>query len=176
MKINELSKEIYETCVEKGFWDKPDIPQKLLLVITELAEAVEADRKSNYTKDRHCYGAKLSIVLFERNVKDKFEDELADALIRIMDIAYHTKTDLRLYYRNRPDLTRDLSKDLMLVIGQIYESFKLIGDTAGFSLHITNAFNLLLEIAEQKGIDIEWHIKAKMEYNKGREKLHGKRY
>ena len=64
-----------------------------MLVITELSEAVEADRKgkranvgcfnvfSDYNRPA---GYAFS---FESTIKDTIEDELADAVIRLLDLA-----------------------------------------------------------------------------------------
>ena len=86
------SVEISENNKEKGFhtgWD--NIPEKLMLVVTELAEAMEEYRKipieawqqlqevghfTSHTVDTHLAG----------KVYDNFEMEIADTFIRLMDI------------------------------------------------------------------------------------------
>jgi hypothetical protein len=47
MALNELRDEIYRNAVAHGFHikDQVDLSKKLLLVITECCEAVEAERK-----------------------------------------------------------------------------------------------------------------------------------
>ena len=48
MKLNELCKEIYNENLEKGFNVAEDnIGQVLMLIVSELSEALEADRKSH---------------------------------------------------------------------------------------------------------------------------------
>lgn len=50
MTINALAKEIYEANKEKGFWDRPrDLTETTMLIITELAEAVEEERAGRST-------------------------------------------------------------------------------------------------------------------------------
>jgi NTP pyrophosphatase (non-canonical NTP hydrolase) len=118
--INQLAKEITANATEKGFWDRElIIPEKLMLIVSEISEAMEADRKAKFAgtfvkrhrkefKDDEEYR-----VWFATEVKDTFEDELADACIRIFDLANYM------------------------------------------------------------GVDIEYHIKAKMKYNEYRPKMHG---
>ena len=103
--LNELSKKIYEGNKLRGFdVSKENIGQTLMLVVSELAEALEADRKDmrkmlNAFESDLGY-AKLSISdfetenencdwlknRFETTVKDTFEDEIADSFIRLFDL------------------------------------------------------------------------------------------
>jgi len=93
--INELGKQIHENAVSKGFYeDKKNIGEMLCLIHSEVSEALEADRKNIHTKTK----ANIFVVngwtsdsyfkdSFIKNVKDSFEDELADIMIRVMDLA-----------------------------------------------------------------------------------------
>ena len=103
--LNDLSKQIYEGNKLRGFdVSKENIGQTLMLVVSELAEALEADRKDrrkmlNAFESDLGY-AKLSISdfetenencdwlknRFETTVKDTFEDEIADTFIRLFDL------------------------------------------------------------------------------------------
>lgn len=67
--------DIHKANAKKGFWDADDydFARLCMLVVTEISEAVEADRKD--LMDTH---------LPQRR---GIEVELADAVIRIMDIA-----------------------------------------------------------------------------------------
>lgn len=93
--LSPLSEEIFEANKAKGFWDEErNTGECLMLMVSELSEALEADRKG-----RWCNGEMIDLLLqddltdgnykqlFETIVKDSFEDELADALIRILDFA-----------------------------------------------------------------------------------------
>ena len=127
--LNEIRDAIHNNSVVKGFWNEPNtnITEKIMLVVTELSEAVEAMRKlsekelllavescnlridkfDNYGYDNND---------FEKFIKDSVGDEFADSIIRILDLC-----------------------------GRL-------------------------------GIDIEGHIKYKMEYNSTRPYLHGKQF
>lgn len=97
--LNELSKQIYEGNKLRGFdVSKENIGQTLMLIVSELSEALEADRKDKFAnlqvfencmkaddireEDRECY----LISEFQRNIKDSFEDEIADTFIRLFDL------------------------------------------------------------------------------------------
>lgn len=111
--INELAKEIHENARNKGFWDyERNTGEMLMLIVSEVSEAMEADREGNYfnsetrlRSNRHEYstGWAFDIVdsipeawnnWFRQEVKNSFSDELADAMIRIMDLAFHRNIDL----------------------------------------------------------------------------------
>ena len=111
--LNEASQKIYKASKLKGFYEKPrEIGTLLMLVVSELAEALEADRKNNSNKleiflDDLKY-AKLSIEdfslqndnynwiknKFETTIKDSFEDEIADAIIRLFDLCGYMNIDI----------------------------------------------------------------------------------
>ena len=113
MNLNELSKEIYEANKLKGFDVKEcNIGQTLMLIVSELSEALEADRKGK--KDRLKFFeqelgyARLKIEdyepenenfkwitnRFETTIKDTFEDEIADTFIRVMDLVGALEIDI----------------------------------------------------------------------------------
>ena len=50
LTLKELGRRAFETAKAKGFHDEPiDIPRALMLTVSELAEALEADRKNGPT-------------------------------------------------------------------------------------------------------------------------------
>jgi len=72
-----MSKDVHDAAIEKGFWNAKEpqlVSTKLMLVVTELAEACEADRHGN-PPDQHLPN------------RGSVGVELADAVIRIMDLA-----------------------------------------------------------------------------------------
>jgi len=75
MTVARLQEEIHRTAIEHGWWDRDrPIGEVLMLAVTELAEAMEAHRDGNPAS------AKISAF-------SKVEEELADTIIRILDLA-----------------------------------------------------------------------------------------
>lgn len=104
MNLKELGYKIHSNAKSKGFWNKErNTGEMLMLIVSEISEALEADRKgrsADWTYDdppiinAHNYDDEGFNELFEREVKDTFEDELADAVIRIIDLSYSRGIDL----------------------------------------------------------------------------------
>lgn len=99
--INTLSKQIHENAVSKGFFDtERNIGEMLCLIHSEVSEALESDREDRYSKAgdlNFINGYKLDEMFyhdFTGLVKDTFEDELADIMIRVMDLAAYKGIDL----------------------------------------------------------------------------------
>lgn len=105
-KLNDFCKEVFEANKLKGFdVSKENIGQTLMLVVSELAEALEADRKGRHTEERHIrtfesdHNEKWArpahdAFSFESNIKDRFEDEIADTFIRLMDLCGGLNIDI----------------------------------------------------------------------------------
>jgi len=122
LNLTEYAKEIHQANVAKGFYEKPvEVGTHLMLITSELAEALEADRHhlsanvTNYIDELENQKRDFSEA-FKANIKDSYEDEIADAMIRLLD-------------------------------------------HCGY-----------------RGIDIDFHIKEKLKYNKTRAHRHGKNY
>jgi len=107
--INQLSKDIHEINKKNGFYeDEKNIGEMLMLIVTEVAEACESDRVGNHCDLHEPYDQDGSTTyqdiqheddmtfehLFKLDVKDTFEDELADIMIRVMDLSAFKGIDL----------------------------------------------------------------------------------
>lgn len=88
LPLNAYRDDIHETAIEKGWWENPpELGTSLMLVVTEVAEAME-EHRLGYAPDvvRHLWGAAESAI----GVVPKPEGiptELADVIIRVLDIA-----------------------------------------------------------------------------------------
>lgn len=191
MNYNELTKKAHDNAVQKGFWkDQLSESHCLMLVFTEISEAVEADRKGMYadlksyinrTPDISFNGLKTKgsvsdiafQMKFEKCIKDSVADELADAAIRLFDYAGYLQIDFNKlptckYYRafNRFSFTENA---FGLTKGLAKEAICI-------EKRIQFGLNYLKEWADHLQIDLEFHVKEKMKYNEGREAMHGKKY
>jgi NTP pyrophosphatase (non-canonical NTP hydrolase) len=111
--LNILAKKIFQANKAKGFWDQDrNIGELLMLVTGELSEALEslrkdrkmdADRLMGYLDQAdsiHREGG-FAVDAFECQIKDTFEDELADALIRILDMAGGLDIDIEFHVKEK---------------------------------------------------------------------------
>lgn len=107
MTLTTLSKEAHDNAVAKGFYDGKNkdrsFAELVMLVVTELSEAVEADRNHvrnptqyevSYYADHADFTDHDVIVGFKATVKDSIGDEIADSIIRIGDLCGYMGIDL----------------------------------------------------------------------------------
>lgn len=93
--INELARKIHKSAVKHGFYDKNrEVGTLLMLCVSELAEALEADRNMRFAYLVDSIDEENFKEAFEECVKDSFEDELADAVIRILDLCAYLNIDI----------------------------------------------------------------------------------
>lgn len=190
MKYNKLVKRAHGNAVAHGFWNK-DYSHRhaLMLVLTEISEMVESDRK-NIVAD---VGSFESMVKFEQNrkwyhvfmhhwtfpelfrlyIKDSIQDEMADVIIRLLDLAgamsidldampdsnYHRDYEKYSFTEHAFALCKGLTKENIPVARRIKYGLKYIEDWANYL-----------------GVDIYMYVNMKMQYNETRAIRHGKLY
>lgn len=99
MTIQRIKEVAHKIAKEKGFWesDNFNVSEKLMLIVSEVAEAQEADRKGhhvdigNYVEKT---GGFFEPKFFEQEVKNSFGDELADVIIRVLDLCAKMEVDI----------------------------------------------------------------------------------
>ena len=187
---NKLRDQAHEMAKRHGFWDDNHSDDHFLcLIVSELMEAVEADRNERYGSLQAMVAvvnvqesSEIGItdqwlgiwykMYFEERVKDSVGDELADALIRIMDLAGRHHIDLTGIID-----TQDIVKKEKSFTENIYS---IVKDLVNYRYSLDDQLNYakleICRLAEILGIDIITHINLKMMYNRIRIKLHGKKY
>lgn len=117
MKLNKLSEDIYAANKAKGFWDEDrNVGETLMLVVTELSEAMEVHRKTGDIRisefhKKMVLNAPMELFpsKFRMLAKDMFGDEIADALIRLFDLAggFGIDLDFHVSQKLRYNATRE---------------------------------------------------------------------
>ena len=185
IKWNELRDKAHANAVEHGFWEnKPSNEHFLCLVISELMEAVEAHRKRNrasvpeekkdtaFDPSTFHSGNRYFRLTFEDLIKDTIEDELADAVIRVMDLAGANNVNLNGRFCISYVVTKKNS-----FTENIYAIVKdLVNSRYNLEEKLNYCRMQICKLAEIEKIDLLWHIQQKMYYNESREKMHGKSY
>lgn len=179
-ELTALRDQCYEIAFDHGFHDEEHSERHYLcLVISELMEAVEADRKGRHANvkgfnevvEASCYDP--FDVIFEGYIKDTVEDEMADAAIRILDLAGKNGDNFNGFsdaQAKEDGGNIDYFKKLPFT-ESMYEVCEDLFYT-GYDVALYDLFS----IASAMGFDLMDHIRLKMEYNKTRERLHGKKY
>jgi len=175
-ELKQLAKQIHQNAKAKGFYDRKDEKlfevHQVFEIVKEIAEFHEAYKKRRstpldiYLQDYAEEIAKEKDV-FEALVKDTYQDELADIVIRCLDYLEY-KGDID-YLHDFKIVKRDINDYLISAICADLSASALNFEINDVVIGIKYLSNLL-------NVDLLWHIKAKMAYNATREKLHGKNF
>jgi len=196
-QIKELSKEIHEGNAKRGFWDdERSLSEVLILIRTEMSEAVESDRKGirfnlpfnkederitrqELYKYRTIDNEEFNPIHFKTYVKDTVEDELADVIIRILDLPSSPVKEVDwvkfFSYYNYWD-----SKKISIPFS-IYSLAEWFNYYMPYSFdydieQLSHSLVFVLNYCKGNNIDIWWHVREKLKYNATRPYKHGKKY
>lgn len=112
--LNDAAQYIHGNNKAKGFWDKErNVGEALMLVTSELGEAMDAHQNSHFA-DWDAFKKDMSRFLevddretacfaeaFKLNIKDSFEDEVADAIIRLLDLCGGLGIDIEKHIQHK---------------------------------------------------------------------------
>lgn len=188
--LNRYAKDCHDRAVAKGFWDVPhSVGHCLMLAYGELHEAIEADRLGKWVKLtpeqveelRGLEGAAFAQA-FLRMVKDTVGDEIADAVIRLLDLLGWMLKDRAL---SETEVATDLGVSAFYISGEmtladalwpiLQEACCLCGKYA-HRYAILYSIKSLELLCDRLGIDLMAHIDLKLKYNETRPAKHGKKY
>lgn len=188
--LNRYAKGCHERSVAKGFWDGTHtVGHYLMLAFGELHEAIEADRIGKWAKLTPEAVKNLRVVsdgaftkAFLWFVKDRVEDEIADAVIRLLDLLGWMLKDRAL---SETEVETDLGVSAFYIAGEmtladalwpiLQEACCLCGKYA-HRYAILYSIKSLELLCDHLGIDLMTHIELKLKYNELRPALHGKKY
>ena len=185
-KLHELARIAHSNAKAKGFWEtaRPE-KESLILVVTELAEALEAARANRFCTKQHFTEA-LNIyreigreniipnevsgafnIYFNDFCRGTFEEEIADTLIRILDFAESRKDVFQVEEMLEASDTQ----------GGFYIPMAIFDITAHVMKdELNEAIYLLQLLSMQKGFDLILWARMKMKYNETRGYKHGKQF
>lgn len=188
--LNRYAKDFHERAVAKGFWDEPrSVGHCLMLAFGELHEAIEADRLGKWAKLdpdtidtlQRIEGAPYAQE-FLSEVKDTVEDEIADAVKRLLDLLGWMLKDRAL---SETEVETDLGVSAFYIAGEmtlaealwpiLQEACCLCGKYA-HRYAILYSIKSLELLCDRLDIDLMTHIELKLKYNVTRPALHGKKY
>jgi hypothetical protein len=207
LDFGQLAKESHQNAKAKGFWDKKrNMKELFMLVVSELAEALEADRSGLHTTAAKEYietavnepsfdGLNYK-KWFEETVKDTFQDEWADTPIRLLDFAgrkdisivpeqiswlefceiYAGHTETEQWHDGK--LPENIGELCFLLMRMIIKiaDSDFIADSEASNRFLNHLFGIMYQVAADKGFNLDLHILAKIKYNKTRDYLNGKKY
>ena len=185
--FKEWSKSIFENATKHGWHDKSISKQQYLgLIMTEVAEAVEADRNNRRANTEMMaeimkvqaeseYGLTPQwydywfMDYYREYVKGSIEEEFADVVIRILDMAYEIhgyKMRWRGYYP-----WGDVYHEDLTFIEQAWHYVKEVLNWG--TMNISDSVSYIFDWADHLNIDLKQHIEWKMKYNEYRSYKHG---
>lgn len=178
-RLAKLQQRIWDVATAHGWHEQPiSTAQYCGLIMTEMAEAVEADRNSRRSEDAEFKRA----LTFEATNKDSYfkacykdyikgsiEEEFADVVIRVLDMAQEVHGDKMRWLGYYP-------------YGQVYHENESFIENAWYfirevlnwgTMNISDCVSFMFDWAQHLGIDLWQHIEWKMKYNELRPYKHG---
>jgi NTP pyrophosphatase (non-canonical NTP hydrolase) len=171
-KLQKLAKEIYEIAVAHG-WHEDVKPNGLwmALIVSEVAEAIEADRKNKHADvslflNHHLESDTIFKFCYESYIKGSVEEELADIVIRLLDYLYMRWGDKYDWWYLSSNF--GIPDDFPVAAWKLVK--KYLNDGA---MAVRDSIQYVIEWADKLNINLEEHIEWKMRYNSLRSYKHG---
>lgn len=195
-QVKEWVKRAYNNAVKHGWHEeKKPTAHWVMMISTEVTEAVQADRNGRYMDDLDKSGLDCVIAndnhgglvekFYGEHIEGTVESELADICIRLFDFMGLKNVKCRTEYTTDEENvelceTRDFTVNAFFISRGIL-NFATPNNSllskAYFNKIIEAYFNDIIvatfEWAESLGIDLVQHINLKMRYNETREYHHG---
>lgn len=198
-ELASLAGDAFENAYKHGFYtESTEIETELMLIITEISEAVQADRHNRHGSIED-YESEIQMgrdipTAYENSLEGTVESEFADIAIRILSLLgwIDSKTPIKLksdsiladeygigkiqFMVHNTINKGSIVKDLYRLNGY----FSRLVDNESCSWFVSDTLQEILmrvfAIAHNNNIDLMEHIKLKMKYNESRPYLHGCKY
>lgn len=198
-ELASLAEDAFKNADKHGFYtESTEIETALMLIITEMAEAVQADRHNRHGSIED-YESEIQMgrdipTAYKNSLEGTVESEFADIAIRILSLLgwMNSKTPIKLLsdstladkyeiakiqYKVQNIINKgSIAKDLYRLNGH----FSSFVDNESCSWFVSDTLQEILmrvfAIAHNHNIDLMEHVKLKMKYNESRPYLHGCKY
>lgn len=198
-ELASLAEDAFENADKHGFYtENTEIETALMLIITEMAEAVQADRHNRHGSIED-YESEIQMgrdipTAYNNSLEGTVESEFADIAIRILSLLgwMNSKTSIKLKsdssLTDKYEVTKiqcrvqniinkgSIAKDLY----RLNRDFGNFVDNESCSWFVSDTLQDILmrvfAIAHNHNIDLIEHIRLKMKYNESRPYLHGCKY
>ena len=195
-EIAYLAEDAFKNADKHGFYtESTEIETALMLIITEMAEAVQADRHNRHGSIED-YESEIQMgrdipTAYKNTLEGTVESEFADIAIRILSLLgwMNSKTTIKLksdsiladeygiskiQFKIQNTINKgSIAKDLYRLNGRL----SWFVDNESCSWFVSDTLQDILmrvfAIAHNHNIDLMEHIKLKMQYNESRPYLHG---
>lgn len=198
-ELASLAGDAFDNAYKHGFYtESTEIETALMLIITEMSEAVLADRHNRHGSIED-YESEIQMgrdfpTAYKNALEGTVESEFADIAIRILSLLgwINSKTPIKLksdsiladeygigkiQFKVQNTINKgSIAKDLYRLNGR----FSWFVDNESCSWFVSDTLQGILmrvfAIAHNNNIDLMEHIKLKMKYNESRPYLHGCKY
>lgn len=191
-ELASLAGDAFENAYKHGFYtESTEIETALMLIITEMAEAVQADRHNRHGSIED-YESEIQMgrdipTAYKNSLEGTVESEFADIAIRILSLLgwMNSKSPIKI---NSNSVLAD-EYEIGRIQNKIHRSniaadlYRLNGKFSSFvdnessywfvSKNLQNILMRTFAIAHNHNIDLMEYIKLKMQYNESRPYLHG---
>lgn len=198
-ELASLAEDAFKNAEKHGFYtESTEIETELMLIITEMAEAVQADRHNRHgsTED---YESEIQMgrdipTAYKNSLEGTVESEFADIAIRILSLLgwMNSKSPIKINSNSVLADEYEIGRIQYTIQNKIHRSniatdlYRLNGKFSSFvdnessywfvSKTLQNILMRTFAIAHNHNIDLMEHIKLKMQYNESRPYLHGCKY
>lgn len=198
-ELASLAEDAFKNADKNGFYtESTEIETVLMLIITEMSEAVQADRHNRHGSIED-YESEIQMgrdipTAYKNALEGTVESEFADIAIRILSLLGWMKSNTLIKLKSDSILADEygiskiqfevqnainkgsIAKDLYRLNGR----FSRFVDNESCSWFVSDNLQEILmrvfAIAHNHNIDLMEHIKLKMKYNESRPYLHGCKY
>ena len=188
-KFNDYMDRIWKIATEHGWHEHPlSMEHYCGLIMTEMAEAVEADRNGAKRANTEAMGKLMEEQAaseeglsahwydmwygeyYKMYVKGSIDEEFADVVIRILDMACERHGHHLYPWKGYYDYGDHFRKDKSFVENAWY----FLKEVLNFgTMNICDSISYMYAWADYLGIDLDKHIEWKMKYNELRPYKHG---